>query len=105
VETVVEDGTLTWQEIYDIVIPRRTLAHRKDKGQRLTAEQSDRLARAVRMAARAEEAVGDREKAARWLRRPNRALGGRRPIDLLESGVGARMVEQELGRLEHGIVA
>jgi putative toxin-antitoxin system antitoxin component (TIGR02293 family) len=43
------------------------------------------------------------EVAARWLRRPNRALGGERPLDLLTSDAGARVVEQVLGRIEHGV--
>jgi putative toxin-antitoxin system antitoxin component (TIGR02293 family) len=72
------------------------------RGQRLTAEESDRLARAVWLAAYAEEAVGNVEKAARWLRTPNRALVGKRPLD---SDVGTRMVEQVLGRVEYGLGA
>jgi len=104
-EAVIRAGTLSASEIHDLVIPRRTLAHRKDKGQRLTAEQSDRLTRVVRVAARAEEAIGDADKAARWLRKPNRALQGKRPLELLESDLGARLVEQVLGRIEHGLVA
>jgi putative toxin-antitoxin system antitoxin component (TIGR02293 family) len=105
VESVIRDGTFSPGEIYELVLPRRTLTHRKEKGRPLTAEESDRLTRAVRLAARAEEAIGNAEKAARWLRRPNRSLLGRRPLDLLESDVGARMVEQVLGRIEYGLGA
>jgi putative toxin-antitoxin system antitoxin component (TIGR02293 family) len=105
IESVIRDGTFSAGEIYELVLPRRTLTHRKEKRQPLTAEESDRLTRAVRLAARAEEAIGNAEKAARWLRRPNRALLGKRPLDLLESDVGARMVEQVLGRIEHGLGA
>jgi len=103
VDAVIGDGPVTADEIYELVIPRRTLAHRKSKGQRLTAEQSDRLTRVVGMAARAEEAIGDPGKAARWLRKPNSALQGKRPLDLLESDVGARIVDRVLGRIEHGL--
>jgi len=105
VDAVIGSGTLSAPEIYELVIPRRTLAHRTDKGQRLSAEQSDRLTRVVRVAGRAEEALGDEEKAARWLRKPNRGLQGKRPLDLLDSDLGARLVEQSLGRIEHGLVA
>lgn len=105
VESVIRDGTFSAGEIYELVLPRRTLTHRKEKRQRLTAEESDRLTRAVRVAACAEEAIGNVEKAARWLRKPNRALLGKRPLDLLESDVGARMVEQVLGRIEYGLGA
>lgn len=105
VESVIRDGTFSASEIHELVLPRRTFTHRKQKGQALTAEESDRLTRAVRIAGRAEEAIGNAEKAARWLRKPNRALLGKRPLDLLESDVGARLVEQVLGRIEYGLGA
>jgi putative toxin-antitoxin system antitoxin component (TIGR02293 family) len=70
----------------------------------MTAE-SDRLSRAVRLAARAEEAIGNAEKAARWLRKPNRALLGRRPLDMVESDADARLVEEVLVRIQHGLGA
>jgi putative toxin-antitoxin system antitoxin component (TIGR02293 family) len=100
---VLRSGLFQPAELYAMVVPRRTLAHRKEKRQPLSPEQSDRLARMVRAADRAEEALGDRGKAARWLRQRNRALNQKRPIDLLESDVGARMVERALGRIEHGL--
>jgi putative toxin-antitoxin system antitoxin component (TIGR02293 family) len=103
VEEVLRSGLFQPGEVYAMVVPRRTLAHRKEKRQPLSPEQSDRLARMVRVADRAEEALGDPEKAARWLRKPNRALMQKRPIELLESDVGARMVERALGRIEHGV--
>lgn len=103
VDEVLRSGLVEPDELYRLVVPRRTLAHRKAKRQRLTPEQSDRLARVVRIATRAGEAFGDSTKAARWLRKGNRSMQGNRPIDLLESDIGARMVERALGRIEHGI--
>jgi putative toxin-antitoxin system antitoxin component (TIGR02293 family) len=61
------------------------------------------LARLARLLVRAEEALGDREKAHRWLSTPNRALGGRRPLTLLDNDAGALAVERVLGRIEHGV--
>lgn len=90
-------------EAYALVGSRRTLLRKKAARTNLSATESDRLARVVRIIARAEEALGERDKAHRWLRSPNRALEGRRPLDLLESDVGARMVERILGRIEHGV--
>jgi putative toxin-antitoxin system antitoxin component (TIGR02293 family) len=103
VEEVLRSGLFEPGELYQLVIARRTLAHRKEKRQPLSPEQSDRLARVVRVAERAEEALGDHEKAARWLRKPNRSILGKRPIDLLGSDIGTRMVERVLGRIEHGV--
>lgn len=105
IESVVRGGTLRRSELDALVIPRRTLAHRKRLGRRLTTRQSDRLTRVVRVVARAEEAIGDSTKAQRWLRKPNRALQCKRPLDLAGSDVGIRVVEQLLGRIEHGLGA
>ncbi len=105
IESVVRGGALRASELDALVIPRRTLAHRRRLGKRLSSRQSDRLTRVVRVVARAEEAIGDCTKARRWLRKPNRALQGRRPLDLLASDVGARVIEQLLGRIEHGLAA
>ena len=84
-------------------IPERTLARRK-KERRLSAEESDRLVRLARIAALAEEILGSREHAARWLGGPNRALGGRTPLSELDTDLGAEEIEAVLQRLSHGIV-
>lgn len=83
-------------------LPLRTLARRK-KERLLRADESDRLLRLGRIAAMAEEVLGTREKAAAWLQDPNRALGGHRPLDRLDTDLGARQVEQVLGRIAHGV--
>jgi putative toxin-antitoxin system antitoxin component (TIGR02293 family) len=45
----------------------------------------------------------DPNKLNRWLRKPNRALGGNVPLELLQSPVGIRLVIQILGRIEEGV--
>ena len=85
-----------------IDLPARTLARRK-KERRLSATESDRLVRVARVGAAAEDVLGDHDKAGRWLQKPNRALGGTIPIDLLSSDLGAGQVETILGRIEYGV--
>jgi putative toxin-antitoxin system antitoxin component (TIGR02293 family) len=84
-------------------MPPRTLARRK-QARKLDADESDRLYRLARMAAHAVAVFGTEDKAAAWLRRPNRALNGEPPVRLLGTDIGARQVEDILGRLEHGLV-
>jgi putative toxin-antitoxin system antitoxin component (TIGR02293 family) len=103
-DAAIENGTLTRAEAEALVIPRRTWAHRKQKGQRLTEEESDRLARIARIVAFAEETLQDEAKAHRWLRKPNGALGGAVPLALLSTGEGAVVVEDLLGQIAHGII-
>jgi putative toxin-antitoxin system antitoxin component (TIGR02293 family) len=100
---IVENGLLDADELYQLVIPRRTFDRRVELKQSLTVVESDRLLRAARIIVRAVEALGSREKAAKWMRTANRSLRGSVPLSLLETDIGARMVERTLGRIEHGV--
>jgi len=84
-------------------IPQRTLTRRLSEGSLLTSVESDRTVRMARVFANAVEMIGDEEKAIEWLRTPNRALGGERPLDQLDTDMGARMVEDILGRIAYGV--
>lgn len=95
---------LSIQQLAELVqIPIRTLSRRKAR-KRLQPDESDRLVRASRIFAEALELFeGDLAGAKRWLATPQPALAGRTPLDLATTEVGAREVEQLIGRLEHGI--
>lgn len=103
VDRLVEAGYLTLAEVNQLVLPARTLAHRRQHHHPLSSEESDRFARVLRLIALAEETFGEHEKARLWLRRPNRALEGRVPLDLLDTDGGARAVETILGRIGYGV--
>jgi len=90
-------------DVFGVVGNARTLRRKRAEGTRLSARESDRLARLARVMVRAEESLGDEERAMRLLARPNRALGGHRPLTLLDTDAGARAVAQVLGRIEHGV--
>lgn len=90
-------------EIYKIVGPRRTLTRRVEKNERLSVAEADRVLRLKRVVAFAERVFGEPERAHRWLRKPSRALDGAVPIELLETEEGARIVENEIGCIQHGI--
>ena len=85
-------------------MPTRTMARRR-QARKLDPDQSDRLYRIARVAGQAVVVFGAEEKATAWLQRPNRALNGELPIRMLDTDVGARQVEDVLGRIEHGIVS
>lgn len=85
-------------------MPARTLARRRS-ARKLAADESDRLYRLARIAAHAVDVFGSEAKASEWLRRDNRALNQEPPIRLLDTDVGARQVEDLLGRIEHGALS
>ena len=92
-------------EIFDLVVPKRTLARRRARNELLTVEETDKALRLKRIAVQAERVFGDPAKAYRWLRKPKRALNGATPVAYLVSEAGARAVEGMLIRIEHGMAA
>lgn len=71
----------------------------------LSPEQSDRLARLRRIYEFAAEMIGDEDRARAWLQTPSRALEGNKPLDLLDTDAGTRLVEATLVRISDGIFA
>jgi putative toxin-antitoxin system antitoxin component (TIGR02293 family) len=83
-------------------ISRATLNRRLAKG-RLEPLESDRLVRFARLMGKATEVLETKENARRWLGSPQVGLGGAVPLDYAETEVGAREVEDLLGRIEYGV--
>ncbi len=86
-----------------IGIPQRTLSRRLHRRARLTAAESDRTMRLAQVYTSAVEALGSEDKATQWLKTPNRALRGGRPLDQLDTDPGVREVEDVLGRIAYGV--
>ena len=89
-------------EIDSVVIPLRTLQHRRSRRQRLTLEESDRVLRAIRVLSLAESVYGSRERALSWLRNPHPRLESRAPLSLLKTDTGSRLVEDLLVQIDEG---
>ena len=86
-----------------VQIPARTLARRK-AGRRFEPGESDRLIRLSRLVGLALQLFeGDLPETRRWLTTPHTSLGGQTPLEFAATEVGAREVENLIGRLEHGI--
>ena len=94
---------LTDSDVYELVIPRRTLSHRKSRRQKLTSEETDRVVRLARTMALAQQVFADRSKALSWLRGAKRRFQGRAPLALLSSEAGSRLVEEALYQIDEGI--
>ena len=86
-----------------VQIAPRTLARRKKEGT-LRPDESERVDRITRIFHLAVELFeGDKAEAVKWLKEPNRGLADRTPLDFARTEIGAREVENLIGRLEHGV--
>ena len=84
-------------------IPRSTLLRRRRDG-RLLADESDRVVRLARIKDAALTLMdGDDGAAVDWLRTPLDILGGETPFEHASTEMGARDVEDLIGRLRHGV--
>lgn len=105
VEEVMQSAGITLGELAATLdLSARSLQRRRSAG-RLARFESDRLYRLARTVALAKHYLGDDETATRWLKRANRALGGKIPIELIDTELGARSVENVLGRIAYGGVS
>jgi putative toxin-antitoxin system antitoxin component (TIGR02293 family) len=96
---------LTDDEIYSLIIPRRTLTHRRARREALSREESDRAVRLARIVALGEQVFGDSERAWRWLRAAKRQFHGRSPLQVTATEAGARLIEELLYRIDEGMAA
>ncbi len=84
-------------------IRMRTLSRRREEG-RLRPDESDRLLRVSRLVGLALELFdGDLDATRRWLTSRQEGLGGATPFEYARTDIGAREVENLIGRLEYGI--
>jgi putative toxin-antitoxin system antitoxin component (TIGR02293 family) len=83
-------------------IPPSTLARRKKNGQ-LSFEESERVVRIARLYDKAVEVFKQAGLGRKWLKEPAWALGDVPPLEYADTELGAKEVEELLGRVEHGV--
>jgi putative toxin-antitoxin system antitoxin component (TIGR02293 family) len=86
-------------------ISKATFHRSKGPGRTLNPAVSDRVVRFARLLGKAVKVFGDMDDAKRWLNSPQFGLGGAVPLDYAKTEVGAREVENLLGRIEYGVYA
>ena len=102
---VVADPAITLADVARIVGPRRTLDRRLAENSRLTPDESDRLARFLSVLTLASAVFGSRGAAMAWLSGPKQRFEGERPLDLLKTDAGTRLVEDVLEQARYGFTA
>ena len=81
---------------------RATLHRRKTQG-KIDQHESERLVRYQRLQKKADDVFGDVASAREWLTHKQPGIGGAVPLDFARTEIGAREVENLLGRIEYGV--
>jgi putative toxin-antitoxin system antitoxin component (TIGR02293 family) len=95
-------GFSVMELVGSLAIPKSTMMRMLERRKRMAPGHSGRVYRLASILALAEEAIGDRKNAQRWLRQVNEVLGNQTPLRALETEIGMRRLEQILGRIAYG---
>jgi putative toxin-antitoxin system antitoxin component (TIGR02293 family) len=102
-ETLRENIDLPLEQLAGkLAISRSTLQRRKTAG-RLSSDESDKVMRFARLLEHAAKVFGSLANARAWLKHPQRGLGGAIPLDYAETEVGAREVDNLIGRIDYSV--
>lgn len=92
------------KNLLEVVIPPRTLKHRRQKKEPLSIEESDRLARVAKIYELAVKVYGSREEGKEWMIRPKRRFDEKTPMTMLRTEAGEEAVEEFLVQIDEGMV-
>lgn len=84
-------------------VSKRAIQRRKTS--RLTTAESGTLLDLLAVRHLGTDVLGDQDAAETWLLQRAVAFEGRRPIELLSTRQGAKLVKEHLTRIEHGVYA
>ncbi|MGF1571713.1 MAG: antitoxin Xre/MbcA/ParS toxin-binding domain-containing protein [Sumerlaeia bacterium] len=77
--------------------------HRRKAEKNLSTAESERVVRFARLYGKAVDVLETTENARLWLKSPQVGLSGETPLDYALTEIGAREVEDLLGRIQYGV--
>jgi putative toxin-antitoxin system antitoxin component (TIGR02293 family) len=91
------------KQLMDVVIPLRTLKHRRQQQQPLSLDESDRLARVARIYELAVRVYGDRDDGRKWLCGKKSRFDEKTALEMLRTEAGEHAVQEFLIQIDEGM--
>lgn len=101
--TFIKHSALSQKQVAAIIDLSERTVQRNDVNQKLSLAASERLVDLARLFHHGAAVFGNNARFLQWLEHPNLALGGQQPMSYLDTGFGQQLIQDELGRIEHGI--
>lgn len=83
----------------------KTVQRHVKEDKKLSPTQSEHLLKIIDLFQQGEEIFGSLSAFERWLSKPAYGLGGKTPLELLQTIVGIELIEEELTRIAYGDLA
>ena len=75
---------------------------RYSKSHKLNKEITSHLIQLIELFQKGHKLFGE-EKYNKWIRTPNKILDNNQPLEIMDTSIGIEMIEDVLGRIEHGV--
>lgn len=86
-------------------LSERTMQRYKKEEKKFDPIHSEKILEITLLYKKGVEVFGDAERFNAWLNATNIALGNVKPKDLLDNTFGISLLKDEIGRIEHGVLA
>jgi len=86
-------------------LTERTLQRYKKESKKFEPIHSERIIEIAKLQMKGKNVFGSKSNFEQWMNSNIVALGGIKPTELLDSTFGIDLIMDELGRIEHGILA
>jgi putative toxin-antitoxin system antitoxin component (TIGR02293 family) len=96
-------NSTTWSRILNM--SERTIQRYKRENKKFDPIHTEKLLLIMLLFKKGSEVFGNRKNFLSWLNAKNIALGGVKPIELLDNSFGINIVKDELTKIEHGVLA
>lgn len=105
VMNIARELALTTPELLNLLHVSERTWQRYTDTRLLPQDMTERALQLASLYERGIETFGNVDKFKGWMQHPNPVFGGIKPVDLLDSLYGFRAIEDELIRIEHGVLA
>jgi putative toxin-antitoxin system antitoxin component (TIGR02293 family) len=103
--SIMDIGNLTLADMAAITHTSDRTLRRYKPQEKLTQDQSERMIELAKLYTRGEEVFGAMDLFNEWMNTRLLPFNNKRPKDYLDTMVGINMIFDELGRIEHGVLA
>jgi putative toxin-antitoxin system antitoxin component (TIGR02293 family) len=102
-ETLKSKTNLDYDKLSTILSTTRATLINKKGDEHFSAALSERIVSIADLYSYGFEVFEDETKFNEWIFRPNQALGGKQPFELLDNHFGREEVKNVIGRIDYGV--
>lgn len=102
-ESIKEQSDLDYETLSSILSVSKAKLHSKKGAEKFDQNTSERIMLLADVLAYGQSVFEDKYSFNEWLKTSNKALGGKQPVELMDTIYGIDEVKKEIGRIEYGI--